>query len=214
MSDHFTKEPMYWSGENCVQPEAIAETGYVAGDNPAAEHENYFRHQTYLCIKELQVGVGYLTEAVATHTDTLSNMGSRISVLESSNETLQAKNEALETKLNSYLFNTATPVSFLSDDKGLYYLDENGEKLTGEQEINGIPYVFYDNGYLRTNWVTTASGKRYYYSPDDGNIVLGWVTHQENKYYVTLMEGKLVNQYRTIDGVYYHFDADGVATEA
>lgn len=47
-------EPMFWGERNCIKPEQIAETGYVSGDNPAAAHENYFRNQTYKCIKELQ----------------------------------------------------------------------------------------------------------------------------------------------------------------
>lgn len=49
-------EPMFWGERNCIKPEQIAETGYVSGDNPAAAHENYFRNQTYKCIKELQEG--------------------------------------------------------------------------------------------------------------------------------------------------------------
>lgn len=53
MSTAFSK-PMFWCDQNCIQPTEIANTGYVAGDNPAAEHENYFRHQTYLCLQELQ----------------------------------------------------------------------------------------------------------------------------------------------------------------
>ena len=47
-------EPMFWGERNCIKPEQIAETGYVSGVNPAAAHENYFRNQTYKCIKELQ----------------------------------------------------------------------------------------------------------------------------------------------------------------
>lgn len=47
-------EPMDWSDNNCIKPDAIAAVGYVSGDNPAAEHENYFRRQTYICLSELQ----------------------------------------------------------------------------------------------------------------------------------------------------------------
>ncbi len=56
--------PMYWGKQNCIQPTDIANTGYVPGDNPAAEHENYFRRQTYLCLKELQSIVSTLNEYI------------------------------------------------------------------------------------------------------------------------------------------------------
>lgn len=159
-------EPMFWSGQNCICPEGIAKTGYQSGDNPAAEHENYFRRQTYLCIKELQ----------------------------------------------SYLFNQADSVQFEKDASGdLYYLDENGERMTGEVTIDGLPFYFAPDGVLRTGW-QTVFGKRYYYNPENGNLVLKWVTYNENSYYVTLLEGKLVNQCRTIDGEAYNFDAEGIAT--
>lgn len=208
MSD-FT-EPMYWGGTNCVKPENVAESGYVAGDNPAAEHENYFRHQTYLCLKELQ-------DAITEVNGHLSYIDSRLNAYEDRIEALESSSKTLSNKLTSYLTNTANKITFLSDDSGFYYLDEDGEKLTGEQEINGIPYSFYDDdsnapGTLRTGWVDVF-GKRYYYNPGDGNIALGWVSYQGNNYYVTLMEGKLVNQYKTIDNVYYHFDENGVASE-
>lgn len=57
-------KPMYWGEQNCIQPTDIADIGYVPGDNPAAEHENYFRRQTYLCLQELQSTVRSIYEAV------------------------------------------------------------------------------------------------------------------------------------------------------
>lgn len=159
-------QPMFWGKNQCEEPGAIAQTGYQKGDNPAAEHENYFRRQTYLCIKQLQ----------------------------------------------SFLFNTADEVTFLGEEGNLYYLDENGNRLVGEVYIKGIPYLFSPDGILRTGW-QTVYGKRYYYRADTGNIVLGWFMYGGHQYYITLMDGKLVNQYRTIDGKDYHFDSDGVATE-
>ena len=166
MSDY--TEPMFWGGNNCICPEGIAQTGYQPHDSPAAEHENYFRRQTYLCIKELQ----------------------------------------------SYLFNIADPVSFLKDESTglLYYLDEAGNPLTDAVKINGIPYLFAPDGALRVNF-QNVFGKRYYYDPTNGNMVLGWVSYLDALYYVTLLEGKLVNQYRTIDGKNYYFDSHGIATE-
>ncbi|MBQ8824556.1 MAG: leucine-rich repeat protein [Ruminococcus sp.] len=63
MSNTFLK-PMYWCDKNCVEPTEIADKGYKGGDNPAAEHENYFRHQTYLCVKELQQEIETLQQEI------------------------------------------------------------------------------------------------------------------------------------------------------
>lgn len=160
-------EPMYWSGTNAQKPEGIAKTGYRVKDNPAAEHENYFRHVTYQCIKELQ----------------------------------------------QILLNQAEHVQFAGDaENGFYFLDDDGNRLTGQVRITGVPYSFSAKGVLDTGW-QTVFGKRYYYSQSDGNAVLGWLTYLDKKYYITLLDGKLVNQYRTIDGKDYHFDQYGVASE-
>lgn len=100
--------------------------------------------------------------------------------------------------------------------------------------INGVPYVFNENGYLRCGAVDIdtsdelrvggipISSKSYYYSYEDGNIVHGWIegTIVGNYYYYTLFDGKLTSQYRTL-GSYddvniektYWFDENGVATE-
>lgn len=102
--------------------------------------------------------------------------------------------------------------------------------------INGVPYVFATNGALRPGAQTVGSNtsdklrvgnilisrKRYYYSYDNGNIVLGWVRDiaTGNYFYYTLFDGKLTSQYRTL-GSYddiniektYWFDENGIATE-
>lgn len=65
-----------------------------------------------------------------------------------------------------------------------------------------------------TAYFRRVFGKRYYYDPQTGNIRLGWVEWAGNPYYITLSEGKLVNQHRTIDGKRYWFDSYGVATES
>ena len=116
-------------------------------------------------------------------------------------------------ELQHQVFNTADRIIFKKDDEGrLFYKDSDGNNVTGEVKINGIPYQFAANGVLKTGW-RTVFGKRYYYDPQTGNIQLGWVEYMDKMYYVTLSEGKLVNQHRTIDGKRYWFDSYGVATE-
>lgn len=116
-------------------------------------------------------------------------------------------------ELQHYLFNTAEELTFEKDEDGnLFYLDSEGSKVTGDIKIDGIPYQFASDGTLYTGF-RTVFGKRYYYAPDTGNIQLGWVNWAGKTYYITLYEGKIVNQHRTIDGVRYWFDSDGNATE-
>ncbi len=117
-------------------------------------------------------------------------------------------------ELQHHAFNTADRVVFTKDEDGrFFYQDADGNNVTGEVKINGIPYLFATNGALRTGWRTVFS-KRYYYDMQTGNIQLGWVEYMDKMYYVTLSEGKLVNQHRTIDGKRYWFDSYGVATES
>ncbi|MCM1008472.1 MAG: hypothetical protein NC485_11210 [Ruminococcus flavefaciens] len=117
-------------------------------------------------------------------------------------------------KLRQYLFNTADRIRFTANaDGALFYYDSAGNPLIGEQEIGGIPYYFAANGVLKTGW-RTVFGKRYYYDPQTGNMQLGWVEYSDRLYYISLTEGKLVNQHRTIDGKRYWFDSYGVATES
>lgn len=85
----FEYAPMEWSGDNAAQPGSIASTGYVAGDSPAAEHENYFRYHTYMAIKELQdrladleAKVDYTAAIVADHTTSIGSLDARVTALE------------------------------------------------------------------------------------------------------------------------------------
>lgn len=117
-------------------------------------------------------------------------------------------------ELQHLVFNTADRIIFKKDDEGrLFYKDSQGNNVTGNIKINGIPYQFAADGVLKTGW-RTVFGKRYYYDPQTGNIQLGWVDYTDDRYYVTLSEGKLVNQHRTIDGKRYWFDSYGVAKES
>lgn len=87
------KTPMYWSDENCSEPGEIAQTGYSIGDSPAAEHENYFRRQTYLCLTELQGYMEYVDNKISDYVD---DNTPKVESLISAVEALTARVEALE----------------------------------------------------------------------------------------------------------------------
>ena len=110
-----------------------------------------------------------------------------------------------------YLNNQSSAVSFLSDESGFYYLDALGNKMTGEQRINRMPFLFATNGVLQTGW-RTVFDKRYYYDPLTGQIQIGWIEDGEYRYYVSLKDGKYVSGYALIDSAFYYFNDLGQAT--
>ncbi len=69
-----------------------------------------------------------------------------------------------------------------------YYLDENGERVTGRRELSGDTYFFDKNGVMLTGWVRcpkdelpepytdTMDGKDIYYCGTDGKMARRWVT--------------------------------------
>ena len=93
-----------------------------------------------------------------------------------------------------------------SGKRYFYYAD--GTKATGETEIDGILYLFGLSGALKTDW-QTVDGKRYYYDPETGEAVFGWVDYFDSRYYVTAEDGKVTGA-QEIDGKSYYFTEDGV----
>lgn len=160
---------------------------------------------------------GTFQEKITTMQGQLSYVNNMASTALSRLNTLEHKTiPAMQNRIDAVISNKVPKITFQGNENGFYY-EVEGVRLTGEQEINGIPYLFYPSGsntpgILRTGW-QTVSGKRYYYSPADGNLVLGWVTYNGAQYYVTFTEGKIDNQVRTIDGEVYTFDSYGVATK-
>lgn len=62
--------------------------------------------------------------------------------------------------------------SWLEDAGNKYFLDENGNPLTGTHEIDGVSYTFASTGALYTGW-QKIDGKWYLYS-DTGERLTGW----------------------------------------
>lgn len=97
---------------------------------------------------------------------------------------------------------------WFEEDGRFCYLLEDGTKAVGEVEIDGVPYLFALSGALKTDW-QTVQGRRYYYDPETGQAVFGWVEYFGASYYVTPESGKLTGE-AEIDGMTCMFDAEGV----
>ena len=95
------------------------------------------------------------------------------------------------------------------EENGRRFYQQEGERLTGEAEIDGMPYLFAPNGALQTGW-QTVNGKRYFYTRS-GEIQLGWITWRGETYYVSQENGKLTSgQQPTDEGETAVFDDYGV----
>lgn len=82
-----------------------------------------------------------------------------------------------------------------------YYYGPNAMGVRGLQTINGVQYLFYGDGELRTNSVVPGDEGTYYYANEDGIATVisgtGW-TLVDGKYFYVNEEGVLYE-----DGVYY-----------
>lgn len=96
----------------------------------------------------------------------------------------------------------------ISGNGRIFYFDENGEKLTGEQIIDGVPYLFSSNGVLKTGW-RTVGGKRRYYDHETGKPVYGWMTYCGKEYYLAPDEGKATGASEVDEGNYALFGEKG-----
>jgi len=104
------------------------------------------------------------------------------------------------------------PVTGWLNHKGIdYYLDEQGNALTGWQEVDGQKRYFSPTGAMRTGWMDTAEGRLYLLK--NGVAAQGWrridgqlYCFDENGYALT--EQQAVCGSRT-----YSLDRNGIATE-
>ena len=69
-----------------------------------------------------------------------------------------------------------------------YYVDENGEFLTGYQEIGEHAYYFYPDGKLAF-WLFSDEEGNLYYSNGYGEIQTDWI-HLSDAHYYAFEDGK------------------------
>lgn len=102
------------------------------------------------------------------------------------------------------------------DSQGrIYYYKKTNNKLEpvkGVYTINGQPYLFADNGVLKTGW-RTIDNKRYYFDHKTGKAVYGWVDYEGNDYYVSKNDGKQTGFFMDSDGICYLFTEQGALYE-
>lgn len=95
---------------------------------------------------------------------------------------------------------------FVTYHNKTYYFDENGERVTGWQDIGGGRYLFGKKGAAKTGWHEEKGTK--YYLDDDGKMHQGWLTLEDTKYYFD-QEGKMVTGEQKIGSKKCVFAKDG-----
>ncbi len=89
-----------------------------------------------------------------------------------------------------------------------YYLDENGERLTGLCKIGSKWYLFSSGGILKTGW-RKVNGKKYYFDPEkNGARARGWTDIGSKRYYFK-SNGRYKTGWMKKSGKYYYFRSNG-----
>ena len=95
-------------------------------------------------------------------------------------------------------------------DGQYFYLDEDGDRLTGWQDLNGKHYYFDPvTGIMQTGWLETEDG--IYNLKGDGNMRTGWYTRNDDPCYLH-SDGRLATGWLEVDGQRYYMEADGNPT--
>ena len=85
---------------------------------------------------------------------------------------------------------TVVKNDFVESKGHTYYLDENGKKVEGFQEIGGKDYYFEKKGAMHTGWLETKDGK--YYFNEDGSMLIGWLEEEDGTEYCFGQDGKML----------------------
>ena len=93
----------------------------------------------------------------------------------------------------------------------LYYIDETAGKLTGVQQVNGVPYTFDEYGCVQTGLISYEDGSLYNYATD-ATLITGWVTEQDGTYYFTDNKGALSGIQYIDDSLYYFSEEKRLVT--
>ena len=112
----------------------------------------------------------------------------------------------------------------VTDEGETYHFDEYGvcvrwQKLEdgswrygraeSETEIEGKPYLFTEEGILKTGWQTAADGITRYYDAETHEILTGWITDADKKRYFSDPEkGRQTGFFTDTDGTRYYIDPE------
>lgn len=89
------------------------------------------------------------------------------------------------------------------DGQKYYFNPETHQKVTGEQEIDHVFYLFDWNGVQKTGW-RTVNSKRVYFDPETGAMQTGWISVYDSRYHADA-NGKQTGEIQ-VNGTRYLLD--------
>lgn len=109
------------------------------------------------------------------------------------------------------------------DKNRVFYLDSNGNMVTGLKKIGGYHYYFDNEGLMKKGWIKIGSywyyflnngrmktgwlklGSRYFYLQKNGRMKTGWFKDTDGNWYYLNYEGVMVTGRQVIQGKVYYF---------
>ncbi len=80
---------------------------------------------------------------------------------------------------------------------------------SGEIEIDGAPFLFTEDGILKTGWQTAADGITRCYDPEKHEILTGWITDKEGKkFYSDSEKGRITGWFTDDSDARYYIDEE------
>jgi uncharacterized repeat protein (TIGR02543 family) len=114
----------------------------------------------------------------------------------------------LEGKMTLYAkWTAAGDVTGWYEENGRTYYVQDGVRVLGFFQVDGITYFQGAEGYLSTGWVT-IDGERCYFNTN-GSMVTGWLRQPEGTYYLGV-DGTMAIGWVDIDDQTYYFEPNGL----
>lgn len=98
--------------------------------------------------------------------------------------------------------------SWIEDENGIHYKNDDGEFVTGFQVIDDNTYYFSKVGNLLKGKIYVENQDAYYYADENGIIQYGLIDN-ENHFYITDENGKIKTGFVDYNHQRYYFDSSG-----
>ena len=111
----------------------------------------------------------------------------------------------LISSMLAYCMYFSSSASWKEDEKGKKYEDEDGNFLTGFQDIEGYMYYFDSDGYMKTGKIYVEDEDAYYFADDNGIIQIG-TFKDDDSLYITDDKGRISIGFVDYDGERYYIN--------
>lgn len=104
-----------------------------------------------------------------------------------------------------FLFNSISYASWVEEEDGIKYIQEDGQYAVGFVDIDGQRYYFDSDGHLVYGKFYVEDEDCYYYSNEEGIVQYGAI-QTEQDFYIADNTGRLATGFVEFDGYRYYFN--------